>query len=414
MERRRAAALLATALLLWAVLPRAGAAQEAAPAPKRPWNELDLPGVSLRLDFQALEDGAFFSQDAANEQQVGDLPSKALFRVDDLLLTGQIRFSRPWTFAVGGNYRGLDPTSARGWTTTYVYLSIPLGTLGSVTLGKQKEGAGLEMTEDGRDIPFMERSTMSTAFAFIDSHVVGVRFAGTAVAERLTWSAGWFNNWLDDGLSFSQSGQIYAGRVTGLPLEAEGGRRLVHAGLSASYRQAPGGSFKMKSVPEVYEAPDFVDTGSFAARHGTTLGGEVAAVDGPVTVSAEYAGTFVSSPQTGNTRFRGYYAEAAWLLTGETRPYDHRAGVFRAISPASPFSFRHGGSGAWELAARYSFIDLTSGAIEGGRFDRWSGALSWYPTRQWRFEFNYGYGRLQRSGLSGVTRFYQLRLQFVL
>ena len=38
--------------------------------------------------------------------------------------------------------------------------------------------------------------------------------------------------------------------------------------------------------------------------------------------------------------------------------------------------------------------------------------LSWYPTKVWRFEFDYGYGRLQRFGTTGLTRFYQLRLQF--
>lgn len=384
------------------------------PAPKGPWSEIDASWISLRLNVQALEDGAFYSQDAASKQQVGDLSPEALFRVDDLLLSAQIKFPHPWTFVVGGNYRGLDPTSATGWTTTYLYLSVPLGTLGSVTVGKQKEGAGLEMTENGRDIPFMERSTMSNAFAFIDSHVVGVRFSGTVASDRLTWSAGWFNNWLDDGLTFDESGQVFAARVTGLAVEADGGRRLFHLGLSAAYRQAPGGQFTMKSIPEDYEAPDFVETGPFPANDGTSVGGELAAVEGPFTVSGEYAWTGVSSPSTGNPRFYGYYVEAAYAITGETRAYDHKRGIFEMIRPAAPFSFKHGGSGAWEVAARYSSIDLTSGAVQGGRFDRLSGALSWYPTDQFRFEFNYGYGRLNRSGLEGRTSFYQLRLQFQL
>jgi phosphate-selective porin OprO and OprP len=100
-----------------------------------------------------------------------------------------------------------------------------------------------------------------------------------------------------------------------------------------------------------------------------------------------------------------------WSLTGEMRPYDRATGVFGRIEPAAPFSFRHGGCGAWEVAARYSKVDLTSGTLDGGVFDRWSGALSWHPTRNFRFEFNYGYGRLERFGLSGRADFYQLRLQ---
>jgi phosphate-selective porin OprO/OprP len=167
-------------------------------------------------------------------------------------------------------------------------------------------------------------------------------------------------------------------------------------------------------VPEVYEAPDFVDTDSFPARHGTSVGGEIAYAEGPVMVSSEYTSTWVSSAETGNPRFDGYYVTASWFITGESRPYDRTTGSFGAIAPAAPFSFRHGGIGAWELAARYSHIDLTSGTLDGGEFDRWSGAISWRPTVRWRLEFNYGHGRLEKAGLVGFTNFYQLRLQFQL
>jgi phosphate-selective porin OprO/OprP len=394
------------------------AAQEAvaetpgASPPRRAWNELDASWVSLRLNFAAMEDGAFFSQDARSKEQVGDLSNEQLFRVDDLSLSGQLEFARPWIFQVGGNYRGLEPTSSRTWTSTDMFLSIPLGDLGFVTVGKQKEGVGLERTENARDIPFMELSTATTASTFVESHIVGVRFTGALAGQRLTWSAGWFNNWLDDAFSFSQSGQIFAGRISGLALD--GGGRLLHLGVSGVFREAQNGSFRSKSIPEVYEAPDFVDTGSFPADHSTSIGAEVAFVQGPLTVTAEYVTTAVNSPQTGDPHFDGYYVVATWSLTGETRPYDRARGLFGAIAPAAPFSFRHGGRGAWEAAARYSSIDLTSGTVQGGKFERLSGALSWYATRQWRFEFNYGYGWLDRAGLEGHTHFYQLRLQFQL
>src|SRR5262249_37438040 len=115
---------------------------------------------------------------------------------------------------------------------------------------------------------------------------------------------------------------------------------------------------------------------------------------------------------SGNPRFDGWYVTATWVLTGETRPYEHANGYFGRVTPDSPLSFTNGGLGAFAVPARYSWIDLTSGAIEGGRLDRWTGAFSWYPTNWGRFEFNYGYGRLQRFGTTGISRFYQLRLQF--
>ena len=280
-----------------------------------------------------MEDGAFYSQDAASKQQVGQLSPEGLFRVDDLSLSGQIKFPHPWSYEVAGNYKGLDPTSTRSWTLTYAYLSIPLGPIGSVTVGKQKEGVGLEMLENGRDLPFMERSTMTTAFAFVDSHIVGVRFSNSIVGDRMTWSAGWFNNWLDDGLSFDESGNIFAGRVTGLALEQDGGRRLLHLGVSGVYRQSKGQDFKLRSVPEVYEAPDFVDTGSFPATSGTSVGGEIALVEGPVTVSGEYAYTSMDAPQVGNPHFSGYYAMVVVGPHGRTAPVRPFHGGLRSDQP---------------------------------------------------------------------------------
>jgi phosphate-selective porin OprO/OprP len=267
----------------------------------------------------------------------------------------------------------------------------------------------MERLSHGEDLSFMERSTMSEAYK--KSHALGVRFTGTAAGDRMTWSAGWFNNWLTDDLSFAKSGNSYAGRVTGLAVEEDGGRRLLHLGASAAYTQAQNGSSQVRSRPEVHQAPYFVDTGSFAVNHTTGLGFELAAVEGPFTVAAEYTLADFSAPASGNPRFDGWYVTASWVLTGETRPYEKTKGYFGRVVPTAPFSFSRGGAGAWELAARYSWIDLSSQAIQGGKFDRWSGALSWYPTRCGRFEFDYGYGRLQRSGTTGLTRFYQLRFQ---
>lgn len=56
-----------------------------------------------------------------------------------------------------------------------------------------------------------------------------------------------------------------------------------------------------------------------------------------------------------------------------------------------------GGWGAWEIAARYSNIDLdfrplTSaalGGVVGGVQDVWTIGLNWYPTNAIKFQLNY-------------------------
>lgn len=402
---------IAAAIVL-AVAPASVAAQEpaSAAAATRPWNELETKWISLQLHVTAMEDAAFFSQNAANVSQVGDLPNAREFRVSRLELLGQLTAPFPWSFDVNANYNGLDQNDDESnWVIYDLNVTVPLGRHAAVTVGEQEEGVGMERLSHGEDLAFMERSTMSEAFK--KAHALGVRFTGALAGDRVTWSAGWFNNWLTDGLSFAESGNSWAGRVTGLAVEEDGGRRLLHLGASAGYTQAPDGSVRARSRPEVHEAPDFVDTGSFTAAHTTGFGFELAAVEGPVTVAAEYTLADVSVPASGNPRFDGWYVTASWVLTGETRPYERTKGYFGRVVPDAPFTFRGGGAGAWELAARYSWIDLSSQAIQGGMFDRWSGALSWYPTKWGRFEFDYGYGRLQRFGVTGITRFYQLRLQ---
>ena len=80
------------------------------------------------------------------------------------------------------------------------------------------------------------------------------------------------------------------------------------------------------------------------------------------------------------------------------------------FTPRSPFSLHGGGHGAWEVGGRYSYVNLTDGTIDGGRMSRLTGAISWYPTREWRLEFNYGYITLQRSGTTGHANGFSARI----
>ncbi|MBA2492776.1 MAG: hypothetical protein H0V34_14160 [Gammaproteobacteria bacterium] len=44
--------------------------------------------------------------------------------------------------------------------------------------------------------------------------------------------------------------------------------------------------------------------------------------------------------------------------------------------------------GAWELAARYSYLNLEDGALEGDRGEAFSLGLNWYPTEYLKLMFN--------------------------
>jgi phosphate-selective porin OprO/OprP len=97
-----------------------------------------------------------------------------------------------------------------------------------------------------------------------------------------------------------------------------------------------------------------------------------------------------------NPHFSGWYGFLTYSLTGEQHPYDPTTASFRNIRPAKPLG-TPGGWGAWEVAARYSNIDLdflpfsttANGGIPGGKQDVWTLGLNWYPNNAIKFQLNY-------------------------
>jgi phosphate-selective porin OprO and OprP len=84
--------------------------------------------------------------------------------------------------------------------------------------------------------------------------------------------------------------------------------------------------------------------------------------------------------------FNGWYVQTAWSITGEPRPYREDRGVFDGVRPAR--NFGDGGWGAWELAARYSGMDLSDEDIDGGRQRSASLGLNFYPNPMLRASAN--------------------------
>ena len=70
------------------------------------------------------------------------------------------------------------------------------------------------------------------------------------------------------------------------------------------------------------------------------------------------------------------------MISGENRRWKPAEAVFQNPKPFAN-SFENGGCGAWELALRYSTIDLSQGneaggGVEGGALDMITLGLNWY------------------------------------
>ncbi len=70
------------------------------------------------------------------------------------------------------------------------------------------------------------------------------------------------------------------------------------------------------------------------------------------------------------------------------RQYRRDLGTIRRIRPKREFRDGSGGLGAFEIAFRFSRIDLDDQDITGGTLNDLTFAFNWYPTYPTRVSFN--------------------------
>jgi phosphate-selective porin OprO/OprP len=123
-----------------------------------------------------------------------------------------------------------------------------------------------------------------------------------------------------------------------------------------------------------------VDTGVHPdVNNQDAFGLELAGALGPLTVRSEFYSAGWARELLEDTRFNGWYVEGSWFLTGETANY--RDGKF--IRPVIK-----GQRGAWEVALRFSSLDLNDKDVRGGTEDNYSLGINWYSKTHWRLMGN--------------------------
>jgi phosphate-selective porin OprO/OprP len=112
--------------------------------------------------------------------------------------------------------------------------------------------------------------------------------------------------------------------------------------------------------------------------------------------------------------FNGWYLQASWVLTGEVKKYRPEVGAFGSPKPVQNFTIDKGGWGAWEVAARYSDLNLNYhpgdfgaatpfGGIRGGDQRIWSAGLNWYPNPILRLMLDYQHVDVSRLNGAGSS-----------
>jgi phosphate-selective porin OprO/OprP len=280
---------------------------------------------------------------------------------------------------------------------------------GNLFVGRTKEGFSTSKIMVGYQGFTNERA--ATNDALIPILADGIKWNGTIPGGKLVYNVGYFEDTRSETESFNKNDEQAVVRVVWLPLA--GTDRVLHLAFQARHARADDGFLQYRSRPESFQAQSYaIDTGKFAAESADTYGVETYYRPGPLLVGAEYFFNTNEAIDAGDPKFHGGELLLAWLITGETRPYNGRGAYFERVSPSR--TVVDGGPGAWELVTRFSYADFDDENVRGGRFWRFTPMVNWHMTDNVRLEFVYGYGTLHRLSLSGRTQFFQTRFQFQL
>jgi len=120
---------------------------------------------------------------------------------------------------------------------------------------------------------------------------------------------------------------------------------------------------------------------------------------GPLQVVGEYQTLWLERNDPSQLNFHGGYFYVAYVLTGEHVPWDRESGQLGRLKPftnVAPFTpcidGERTGWGAWQVAYRMSYGDLSDDDVLGGVGRSHTFGLNWYwnPWAKWQFNAIYG------------------------
>lgn len=368
----------------------------------------------INISGAAQIDGIWFDQPAANRDVVGDARDVAGFRRARLgangFLAENVKYRMEYDFAFPGRPNFTD-----------IWVDVgDLPAVGHFRVGQWKQPFSMEPATSFRELMFMERSL---AFALVPFRQIGAGFYNTAFDEQATWAWSGYRFPTDQyGNASGDNGYGMSTRETMLLYNDEC-NNVVHIGGNYTYNEPANNTLRIRSTPEVgftqldsnnltdFPIPFYVNTGFLPTENYQVVGGEFAAGFNSWTFQSEYMYAMLSEPAGPQLHFPAGYAQLGYVLTGERRNYDHKTAAFTRVTP--DINFGNGNWGAWEVAGRYSMIDLNDENVQGGRLQDLTFGLNWYLNRFTRFEFNYIHTFLDRPvGNNTESDIFGTRAQF--
>jgi phosphate-selective porin OprO/OprP len=375
---------------------------------------------------------------------------------------GQGKLPAGTDFSSGNNFRrarfGFDGTAFGDWAYTFIYDFGGSGTEGSTIASAylQYNGLGpvhiragafpppesLDDATSAADLLFLERAQptdLARSVAGADGRDAASIFY---YDDNAFASASYTGGVVGDAANFDEQ-QAFVGKAAYRFNFDKDVNLVLGADVTDVFKfadAAAGGSsptpLRLRERPELNvdsEGIRLIDTGSITADSYTEWGLEAAGNVHSLYGQGGYFHYEVNRHQPASLAdpsFHGWYLQGSWVLTGESKIYHPELGAYGAPKPAQNFTFDKGGAGAWEIAARYSDLDLNynsglagfatpTGGIRGGDQRIWSAGINWYPNQVLRFMLDFQHvnvSRLSSTGgdLGAVLDDVSLRLQIAI
>jgi phosphate-selective porin OprO/OprP len=364
------------------------------------------PDVSVNGVFQA--DAGWIHQDSTSEAQYGQILDGSDFRRARLSAKGSVTELTNYFFQMDFGFFG-RPTFTDVWLEQ---TKVPL--FGNVRIGQWKQPFSLETVSSFRYTTFMERSVLFQPFT--PFRHIGIGIYDHSDDLSATWAVSAFRTGQDQfGATLSSDGGYgTAERLTWVPAWERNGTSYLHVGAGHYFNAPPGDSINFRTIPEFFVGangpgavgtsgqavpggsngtPFFVATGNLDVPYYNVFGSELLWVEGPVSVQSELMVNFVNQNDDATAVLPGAYAQVGYFLTGEHRPYDRKTGTIDRVIPKSNLTFAgtdcNPGLGAWEIAGRWSYLDLNDAAINGGTIMDYTVGVNWYWNPYTKVVMNY-------------------------
>lgn len=363
--------------------------------------------------------GYFEHPEMASDDYGNSPEDRALFRRIRLEMKGDILETMLWRMQIDFN----NPSSAEMKDVYIGFKELPFNQ--EFLIGNQKRPIGLDHLNSSRYNVFVERPFVVEAFNE-DARRPGIAMYGYTDDESLHWRYGvyFLENISRDGRLIGNSNQMSVnGRLSGSPWydKATDGRGYFHWAISGMAARPDGddndsntnsneGRFRTRVGARTDER--WLNTGRIdGAETYQILGLEGIFNAGPFQLVSEFQHTWLQREGGSDVQFKGAYAYVSYFLTGEHIPYNRKTGCIGRVVPFENFFLVDNclggnscGWGAWNVALRYDYLDLSDDDVLGGVGTAWTTALNWHWTPYSKVQIDASYGDIRdHAPVGGFT-----------